>query len=108
MNITGTSAGYRPPGPNPASDSSKNDTKIRALEQRLQNLTLEKQKAVQNRDEEAEKRIEKQMQEIQRQIDRLRQQESGAQEEVQEPDNPGQPDRLPQDPILGQNVDEII
>ena len=51
------------------------DAKIRSLEQKLQKLNAEHQKAVQRKDEEQKNKIEKQIQEIQKQIQQLLQQE---------------------------------
>ena len=59
--------------PCPSADA---DIKIRALEQKLQGLETEKQKAAQRGDAEQEEKLERQIQEIEKQIQRLRKQEN--------------------------------
>ena len=57
------------------------EAKICALEQKLQTLNAEKQKAIRNKDEEKEKKLEKQIQEIEKQIQQLKQQEKAKKKE---------------------------
>lgn len=71
MDILAISSGYPSTNTRPAGA----DAKIKSLEQQLQKLNVERQKAVQRGDEEQKKKIEKQIQEIEKQIQRLRQKE---------------------------------
>ena len=74
MNIPAISSGYPSTNSRP-NQSAGTDAKIKSLEQQLQKLNIERQKAVQRKDEEEKKKIEKQIQEIEKQIQQLRQQE---------------------------------
>ena len=74
MDIPAVSSGYPSTNTRP-NQSAGADAKIKSLEQQLQKLNVERQKAVRRGDEEQKKKIEKQIQEIEKQIQRLRQQE---------------------------------
>lgn len=74
MDILAISSGYPSTNTRP-NQSAGADAKIKSLEQQLQKLNGERQKAVQRGDEEQKKKIEKQIQEIEKQIQWLRQKE---------------------------------
>lgn len=74
MNISSINSGSQP-NHSGMHQSVGSNARIRSLEQKLQTLTMEKQKAVQSKDEERKKALEKQIQEIERQIQQLRHQE---------------------------------
>lgn len=74
MDILAISSGYPSTNTRP-NQSAGADAKIKSLEQQLQKLNVERQKAVQRGDEEQKKKIEKQIQEIEKQIQQLRQKE---------------------------------
>lgn len=74
MNRLSICPGYQPNHSKMQQNVGSN-SRIRSLEQKLQTLIMEKQKAVQNKDEERRKVLEKQIQEIERQIQQLRHQE---------------------------------
>ncbi len=74
MDVPAINSGYPPTNTRP-NQSAGADAKIKSLEQQLQRLNVERQKAVQRKDEEQKKKTEKQIQEIEKQIQRLRQSE---------------------------------
>lgn len=62
------------------------DSKIKALEQKIQQLNVDKQKAKQKKDVETERKIEKQIQQLQQRIEQLRRQ-STKENEISNPAN---------------------
>lgn len=62
------------------------DSKIKALEQKIQQLSMDKQKAKQKKDVETERKIEKQIQQIQQRIEQLRRQ-SAKEDDITKPAN---------------------
>lgn len=74
MDIPAISSGSPSANTRP-NQSAGADAKIKSLEQRLQKLNAERQKAVLRKDEEQKKKIGKQIQEIEEQIRQLRQRE---------------------------------
>ena len=61
MNISSVSQNYSPGQPTSGQNAGA-DAKIRSLEQELQKLESEKQKAVRNKDDEKKEKLEKQIQ----------------------------------------------
>lgn len=56
-------------------------TRIKALEQKLQKLKEDKQKAVQEKDADKEKKLEKEIQKVEQQIEQLKRKEKNKQKE---------------------------
>ena len=81
MDIPAVSSGYPSTNTRP-NQSAGADAKIKSLEQQLQKLNVERQKAVQRKDEEQKEKIEKKIQEIEKQIQQLRQQEENRTQEA--------------------------
>lgn len=107
MNISGISQGQPAALQKPPEGSNRADSEIRALEQKLQRLDSEKQKAVQSKDTERERELEKQIRELKKQIDRLRNRDNNRQEETGGADSCVQP-RVSVEPEKGKYIDEVI
>lgn len=74
MDIPAISSGGPSTNPQP-NQSAGADAKIKSLEQQLQKLNAERQKAIRRKDGKQKEKIEKQIQEIEKQLQQLRQQE---------------------------------
>ena len=85
MNISGISPSASPAPANTNSPAGGADSQIKALEQKLQQLTKEKGKAVKAKDEDKAKKIEEQIQEIKKQIAELKRQKSKKHEKEENP-----------------------
>lgn len=89
----------------PADGGGDNSSKISALEQKLQMLNGELQKAAKENNTEKQNKIKEQIQQIQKQIQNLKQQSQKTQPDKNEP-NSQQEENLLKDPNLGNQVDE--
>ena len=104
MDIPAISSGYPSTNTRP-NQSAGADAKIKSLEQQLQKLNIERQKAVQRKDEEQKKKIEKQIQEIEKQIQQLRQQEKKRTQETGNDEQPNVKKALQNSPDTGKYID---
>lgn len=68
MSIAGISQSQPLAPPPKAREGMEGADQIKALEQKIQKLNTEKQKAAQKNDKESEKRIEKQIQELKKRL----------------------------------------
>lgn len=94
--------------PSNAAGGSSN-SQLRALEQRLQQLTQEKQKAVKAQNSEQAKKLDVQIQEIRRQIAELSGKENSAKPAENQDQNQEQAklEKNPTDPS-GRKLDELV
>ena len=75
MSINISGIGQTPIASGADLSSGSANPRIKALEQRLQQLNNEKKKAVQEHDEEKVQKLEKEIQELEKQIEQLKQKE---------------------------------
>lgn len=100
MSIAGISQSQPLAPPPKAREGMEGADQIKALEQKIQKLNTEKQKAAQKNDKESEKRIEKQIQELKKRLEQLRNQDQGKQAEL--------PQEKPKDMSRGKYIDELV
>ena len=91
-----------------AASGGGGNARIKALEQKLQKLNEDNEKAVQQKDTEKVKKLEEEIRKVEKQLEQLKkteknkQQEEKAKKEGQEQGNPGQ---VPEDLLNGKYVD---
>lgn len=100
MSISGISQGQPLTPPLKAREGMEGSDQIKALEQKIQKLNTERQKAAQKNDKESEKRIEKQIQELKKRLEQLQNQGKDEPSEISQ--------EKPKDPSKGKYVDELI
>ena len=106
MNISGISPGISAAAVSPQNISgSGKSPRLAALEQKLQRLNSEKEKAVRNKDKEKERKLEQEIQAVRQQIQQLKQKEKKEQDKSQ-PENPASPNEPFSVPGLGDNLDQ--
>ncbi len=106
MNINGINPSALPNPANANSPAGGADSQIRALEQKLLQLTNEKEKAVEAKDEEKAKKIEKQIQGIKKQIAELKRQEN--KEDEKEKDRSSVQAEKAKESGMGRYLDESV
>jgi hypothetical protein len=89
MNISGIS----PAASGGKAAPSNVDGKIQALQQKLQQLTLERQKAVESGDKKKQEKLEKQIEEIKKQLQQLLRQQRKAEKQENVEESPENPDK---------------
>ncbi len=106
MNINGINPSALPAPANANSPAGGVDPRIMALEQKLQQLTIEKEKAIEAKDEEKAKKIEEQIQEIKKQIAELKRKKSKKQEKEENPSSVKA--EKAKEPGFGRYLDESV